>query len=229
MSGGEDRIEIADVTTFAFEKKRPKYDVIILDPPYFSEEEYRNSLQKKTAVWNKKNTREKTLYNLNLALYIDRIFQYAYSNPCWLVIFYKRRFWLAKDVIIWVREKEALGFTIKRNAEYVHLVNYQGLTLQTLQEKQLNEVEFIPKPRTRTCAKPRLLYEKIFRAVDAKRIFDPFAGWANSVIAARNLGLAIDVFDLDSDLQERFAFLKNYSPAKISDYCLDTKQLEVSD
>lgn len=209
-----------DSTNFPFEKN--KYDTIIVDPPYTAEANHqKNNLEKGTSRWKQTyngNNENKLLYTYATALLIDRIFQYAYKNKTWLIYFYNRPLQLSRYTIIWVREKEGLGWNIGRNAEFIHLVNYAGMKAKTVTKMRINEVEFIPKPRTRTCAKPTLLYKKIFVTLNSKKIFDPFAGWGNSVIAAKDLELTIDALDKDQSLQDRFDFLNNYQPSKLDDF-----------
>lgn len=43
---------------------------------------------------------------------------------------------------------------------------------------------------------------------------DLFAGWGDSVIAAQNLGLHIDAYDIDQSLAERYNYLNSLSNKK---------------
>ena len=205
-----------DSINFPFEKNT--YDTIIIDPPYLTEEEFSNNLIKKEKWLTAINSKEYIVYDLNCALIVDRIFQYAYNHKTWLIVFHKRELRLSQYSIKWKREKAGLGFGIGRNAEYIHLVNYFGGKIKTLQKGSLQEIEDIPKTRERTCAKPVKLFEKLFCTLESKKIFDPFAGWGNSVIAAKNGNLQIDAFDKDSSLQSRYDFLNNYQPSGLDSF-----------
>lgn len=212
------KVEIMNTIHFPFEKY--DYDTIILDSPYLTAEECNEITD--TGKWKGlDNHKEIMIYDLNCSLIVDRIFKYAYKNKTWLIIFHKRPLMLSRYTIVWRRKKVGLGFNIGRNAEYIHLVNYHGLTLPTVTETKkpiLNEIESITTTEERTCSKPIELYTKLFQALQSKRIFDPFTGYGNSVIAAKDLGLEIDAFDKDESLKERFEFLRNYRPSRISSF-----------
>ena len=57
---------------------------------------------------------------------------------------------------------------------------------------------------------------KLFKCLGSKKVFDPFAGWGNSVIACKELDIEIDAIDKDKNLKERYDFLREYKPSKVN-------------
>ena len=216
-------IKIMDTTDFQFEQM--KYDTIILDPPYIIENN-QDKMKDKTRA-NRFSNQLCWFPDYKVARIVDRCFQYAYKHKTWLIVFNNRPLFLSRYFIVWVKKSAGIGYVIGRNVEYIHLVNYQGLTPKMCEKNYriLDEGLIITQPWGRPALKPVELYKRLFSALRSKRIFDPFAGWANSVIAAKDLGLEIDALDIDDSLQERYNTLRNYQPSSLDPF-LGSKGVE---
>jgi len=210
------KIKIMDTTDFKFEKE--KYNTIILDPPYIIESN-KDKMKDKTRV-NRFANQFCWFPDYKVARIVDRCFQYAYKNKIWLIVFNNRPLFLSRYLIVWVKKSAGLGYVIGRNVEYIHLVNYHGLTPKMCNKDHriIDEGLIITQPWGRPALKPTELYKRLFLALESKRIFDPFAGWGNSVIAAKDLGLEIDALDIDESLQDRYKFLRKYKPSRIDSF-----------
>ena len=203
-------IQIKDSSTVPFENNI--YDTIIFDSPYMTESEFQKFVGK-----DKKNKvqdiTELFLKTPEIEKIEKSVEQYASSNPCWIVYFTNNRFNIkpTKYVFNWMRERGGMGGYIRRNTEYISCVNYFDL-------KPFNSIDetifiLVNKVR-RACEKPVKLYERIYEFLGSKKVLDLFAGWGNSVVAAYNLGLEIDAYDIDFSLQERFSKINSMGKKK---------------
>lgn len=204
-------IQIRDSSTVRFENRL--YDTILLDPPYMDEHEFQKFVGK-----GKKNKvqemHELFLKTPKIEDIEKRIERYALSNPCWIVYFSNSRFNIKKEtkyIFNWMRETGGMGGYIRRNTEYVSCINYYNLK----PAGSIDETIFIlVRKNRRACEKPIKLYEKIYEFLGSKKILDLFAGWGNSVIAAHNLGISIDGYDIDESLAERYTYLNSLAKKK---------------
>ncbi|MCE7738360.1 MAG: hypothetical protein GPJ50_03185 [Candidatus Heimdallarchaeota archaeon] len=209
-------IQIKDSSTVPFENNL--YDTIILDPPYMPESEF-----KKFSGEGKNNQiqyqKELYVYTEKIQEIEDRISAYARKHTrCWVVVFENHRNNpFARYHINWMKERGGLGGKIRRNTEYIHIYNYA----QTVNDFDfqpagtIDETLFIPRERNiRACSKPVKLFEKTYEFLGSKKVLDLFAGWENSVVAAYNLGLEIDAYDIDSSLQERYSLINSMGKKK---------------
>lgn len=116
---------------------------------------------------------------------------------------------------------------INQLQEWNQKVDFQGVDVRLLTKEQCQALDSLkhyhqikiawdlPRDRNgRACAKPVKLYETIYKFLDSKKILDLFAGWGDSVIAAQNLGLHIDAYDIDQSLAERYNYLNSLSNKK---------------
>ena len=203
------KAQILDTSNYIFEKN--KYDAIVLDPPYTSEGEKNKLINK--GRFNRFNNKFTWLADYSVARICDRVMQYAYANPVWVIVFHNRPLFLSRYLIVWVKKRAGIGFNIGRNVEYINLVNYHGLKLNDISNK-IEEGLVIKQPKDRSANKPAELYFELFRALKCKNVFDPFAGYANSAVAAYNLGINIDCIDKDPSLQERYSLINSMSKTK---------------
>ena len=203
-------IQVKDSTNIRFENKL--YDTILFDPPYMSKSEFQKFVgqDKKNKV---QDMPELFLKTPKIEKIEKSVEQYARSNPCWLVYFTNNRFDIksTKFVFNWMREKGGMGGYIRRNTEYISCVNYFNL-------KPVNSIDetifILANKIRRPCEKPTPLYERIYEFLGSKKVLDLFAGVGNSVVAAYNLGLEIDAYDIDSSLQERYSLINSMGKKK---------------
>ncbi len=212
-------ILIKDSTNVVFENNF--YDTILFDPPYMTEAEFNKKFVGEGKKGIIQTQRDLFVYSPVIEKIEERINKYAQKDHrAWVIVFsnYRTNSW-ARYHVNWMKKRGGMGGKIRRNTEYIHFLNNahpsSDVYVSSSPAGTIDETIFIPRDRNgRACAKPVKLYETIYKFLDSKKILDLFAGWGDSVIAAQNLGLHIDAYDIDQSLAERYNYLNSLSNKK---------------
>lgn len=197
-----------------------KIDTVVWDPPYYDDDnpehlEKVNGRTKLKSTDPKKGGYQRTEFNysdspdtrLMNKLHRQNILEYIQSklNEDSHILYFH-----TQEVIIyplackhiWVKtiRDTMAGNNDRNNGEYVYIMGkkIEGKIKGRILNKYINAK--FPTIMPRSCAKPLFLYKELYRHLDSKFILDPFAGYGNSIHAARKMNIPIFACDIDDSL-----------------------------
>lgn len=218
-----------------------KIDTVVWDPPYYDDDN-KEDLEK-VNTRSKLRGKDNTVFMKNNSARImdadlrSEILEFIRSKGVNHIIHFHTKedykYSIPKIACehVWVKPIiiSIAGNADRNNGEFIFIEGdkIEGRPKGQILSKYIN-AGFNKKFSPRSCAKPLELYTELFRHVKSRFILDPFAGYGNSIGAARKFGISVYACDTDNKLRYNHNWRYNlgfedYLPDSVPDNIPESK------